>query len=142
MGEQVILHVEVATDQWFVKGAKIADFSLPNALVLNHQANNINSVVRKHGRRYASQIVEIPLYPQTEGRFVIPSLAVEFTVKHGNESVSGMLETTPVAFDVRLPSPEFCRQMRGWLGNASLCLKQLDVFRLTLTMGIPFVSAM
>ncbi|MBU2870908.1 BatD family protein [Colwellia sp. E2M01] len=104
VGQPYVVSIEVATDRWFDSGSKIANFSLPHVVM---PANNIittNGSQNIAGTTWSTQTHDITLYPNEAGRYDLPSIEIKVSVNtEHNGSISGVLSTKPVSFDITLP---------------------------------------
>lgn len=107
IGSQVTLTIDISIpiDATFSQGTIINHFEMPDAVVLAQGSFAVNSVSRINGKRYINQLWEIPIFPQATGEYVIPPIVINIGLIHKNETITGKLLTTPLAFSTFIPSP-------------------------------------
>ncbi|MCP3699302.1 MAG: protein BatD [Aliivibrio sp.] len=101
--QQVIVTIELLTDTWFTKGTRIHRFEVDNALVLQRNSFANNSIEKIDGKTYSKQSWELVLYPLESGKYTIPSIVVDVSVKGDNGNVSGQIITAPLHFSANQP---------------------------------------
>lgn len=107
IASQVTLTIDISIpiDAKFSQGTLISHFEIPDAIVLAQGPFAMNSVTRIKGKRYINQLWEIPIFPQAAGEYVIPPIVIEMGIEHNNETITGKLLTSPLAFSAFTPSP-------------------------------------
>jgi len=101
--EQVVVSIEILTDTWFTKGTRIHRFELNDALVLQRNQFAVNSTERINGKTYSKQLWEVVVYPLKSGKYHIPEIWVELSVRGDNGNVQGYLATEPISFTATQP---------------------------------------
>lgn len=105
VNEQVILYIEVATPRWFTGGTRIGSIEIPNVITKQRNQLATNYTEKKLGKTWSRQRWEVTLYPQSSGKFVVPSIPVGVQVSAPNgEKVTGTLYTKPIHFLASVPS--------------------------------------
>lgn len=105
VNEQVILTIEVATPRWLTGGTRIGSIDIPNVIAKQRNQLATNYTERVGGTTWSRQRWEVTIYPQTEGKFVIPRIPVGVQVSAPDGSnVAGTLYTQSLQFEAFLPS--------------------------------------
>ena len=102
--QPIVFEVEVATNRWFSRGARIVAPTIVGTVILPVDGLGINSTKRVDGITWATQTREITLYAQKEGQFRLPAIEVYISVnteKYGE--IEGTVFTRPLVFDVEIP---------------------------------------
>jgi len=103
--QQVLLHIEISTDRWFSGGTRIGHVDMRDAIVLQREAFAVNSTRREVTRTWAIQQWTLMIYPQRDGRFDIPAVAVNLSIAGDDGApVKGTLYTEPLIFTTTLPA--------------------------------------
>jgi len=104
--QQVQLHIEIATDRWFSAGTRIGHMDVRDAIVLQRETFAVNSTRRQGAQTWAIQQWTLMIYPQREGRFDVPAVAVHLSVAgdDGAAAVEGTVYTAPLMFTAALPA--------------------------------------
>lgn len=122
--QQVILVIDVGTDNWFSGGTKIGRLDVKNLLVMQRNKLATNYSERKLGVSWARQRWEITLYPLSSGKYVIPPTSVTVNVvSPTREKVSGTLITPPLNFSANLPSAKLTNDT-PWLSATNVNITQ------------------
>jgi hypothetical protein len=84
-GQKMVLNLKIGVDTYFTRAAKFSLPEMEQALVLlNSQA--INSGESRHGKRYATQLWEIDIYPNRAGILMVPAITLGFSRAPDSES--------------------------------------------------------
>jgi len=107
VGQPVRVWVEVMTRTWFLQAPQFPPtIEVRHAVVIPPDAFGVNSTERIGRDTYAVQSRAYTIFPQTQGRFEIPRIAVRLVVAQDDASRSPeiTLRTEPVMIESRLPT--------------------------------------
>lgn len=102
--QQVNLYIEVATPRWFIGGTRITTPEIDDVVVLRRERFAVNSTRREDQQTWSVQLWNMTLYPQRDGKFLVPALNVDVSVANENsEAIEKQLKTSPLEFSVTVP---------------------------------------
>jgi hypothetical protein len=107
VGEKRQLTVTLLTENWYTGAAEFPILKVDPAFVLQPKGFAINSSVTREGKRYAAQSRDYNIFPDGEGRLVIPPFEVRAPVAvfEGRltvpATVTRLLLQEPLVFDVK-----------------------------------------
>lgn len=122
--DEITLNIQVFTDRWFTKGTTIYIPKIKDAIVLKQGKFSSNATMKKNGKTYSVQNWELVIYPQKEGKFIIPSIPVNVTMSESTRNtVEGTLYTEPLEFDV-IVSDRRMKEGLDWLSASDFKVSQ------------------
>jgi hypothetical protein len=103
-GQQARLYLTIATDRWFSGGTRITIPEVPGLVILQTEQFASNASETRNGENWVLQRWSLDVYPQREGRFVIPPLTMKVRVSAGPAvDVEGELSAPAVTFSAAIP---------------------------------------
>ena len=105
-GQKRTLRVTVLTENWFSGATDFPHLNVSPGFVQQPKGFAINSTSRRHGKMYAAQSREYGIFPDTEGRLVVPPFDLLARVAQSGEqggvpfSVERKLRQLPLVFEV------------------------------------------
>ncbi|GAM57977.1 batD protein [Vibrio ishigakensis] len=124
VNEQIIMYVELATPRWFTSGTRISLPEIQNVLVKQQSQLATNFTQRIEGQTWSTQRWEVALYPQQQGKFTVPPVAVEVQVsteKNGN--LKQKLFTKALKFEAEIPSGQLTEDSE-WVSSPDASIEQ------------------
>ena len=104
-GRKLTLGITLATDRWFSGGTRISLPEVPGLVIVQSEQFAANASERRGDQEWVLQRWALDVYPQREGEFTIPPLALRVKVNAGDAGdVEGALNSPPVSFTVTLPA--------------------------------------
>ena len=104
-GRKLTLGITLATDRWFSGGTRISLPEVPGLVIVQSEQFAANASERRGDQDWVLQRWALDVYPQREGEFTIPPLALRVKVNAGDAGdVEGALSSPPVSFTVTLPA--------------------------------------
>jgi hypothetical protein len=123
VGQEVRLVIEVATRRWFAGGTRIRPPEIRNLVVLQRDQFATNLSRNEEGQTWVVQQWGLELYPQIEGGYQLPGIALELAVNDAKAGiVRGKLTTAPLDFSAAVPA--LLRSTERWLATPSLKVSQ------------------
>ncbi len=122
-GQRALLTLEVATSTWFTGGTRIRIPEVPGLVILQTEQFAANASETREGRPWVVQRWTLDVYPQRDGEFSIPPIALSLNVNAGERgSIGGELLTPPVDFTVQIPSA--LKQADFWVASPTFSVTQ------------------
>jgi|GEM_PF-6200761 len=116
VGQQRILHVHIYTRRWFKRVPKMPRLEMTGAVVIQPKGFGVNFTEQINGQNYNVQTQEYQIFPQHQGAFYIPALAVNFAVQTESGGREVKLESRSIGFVVQ-----------PLLGGSGLVAKNLNL---------------
>ncbi len=118
-GQEVQLQLILSTNRWFASGTRLHIPEMRNMLVLQREAFAVNSSRYAKGQTWVVQTWELSLFPQREGVFQTPAVALEVKVNHEQYGVVEGRVLAPV-LEFQVTAPASTRQLTNWVSTPSL----------------------
>lgn len=97
-GRKLTLGITLATDRWFSGGTRISLPEVPGLVIVQSEQFAANASERRGDQDWVLQRWALDVYPQREGEFTIPPLALRVKVNAGDAGdVEGALSSPPSA---------------------------------------------
>ncbi len=122
-GQEVQLQIILSTNRWFAGGTRLQIPEIEDMLVLQREAFAVNSSRYVNGQTWVVQTWELSLFPQQEGVFQTPAVALQVKVNHEQGVVEGRVQAPVREFQVS--APESTRGLASWLATPSLEVERL-----------------
>jgi hypothetical protein len=123
VGQELRLIIEISTRRWFAGGTAIHPPEISNLVILRRNQFATNLSRREEGSTWVVQQWQLELYPQQEGRFLLPPVDLELAVNSAEHGiVRGHLETPAMEFFAEVP--ELLRTVERWLATPGLEVSQ------------------
>ncbi len=105
VGQAVPLNVEVIVPTWFTAAPRFPELEVENAVTLSPEAA-VNFVVQSAGKTFSAQGQRYLIFPQTKGKYTVPSVKVEvsYALLDGKPSAPAFLSSFPLTFEARVPT--------------------------------------
>ncbi|MCL6416448.1 BatD family protein [Aestuariirhabdus sp. Z084] len=121
VSQQLTLTIEISTNRWFAGGTRIGTIEVDGAVVLQREKFAVNSSRQVDGASWAVQQWAITLYPQREGRFQVPAIAVNISIAGENQQrIEGVIQTQPLNF--LAVTPDAMADRAAWIAVPSLSI--------------------
>ncbi len=122
-GQEVRLMIEVSTPRWFAGGTGIKAPEVPGLLILRRNEFAVNLSRREAGTTWVVQRWQLELYPQREGAFSVPPVALTLAVNDADLGiVRGTVETETLSFVATVPA--VLADTPRWLATPSFEIRQ------------------
>ncbi|MEE4192187.1 MAG: hypothetical protein V2I66_11455 [Halieaceae bacterium] len=122
-GQEVRLLIEVSTPRWFAGGTGIKAPEVRRLLILRRNEFAVNLSRREGGATWVVQRWQLELYPQREGAFTVPPVALTLAVNDAELGiVRGTVETVPLTFEASVPA--VLANTPRWLATPSFEVRQ------------------
>ncbi len=122
-GQEVRLLIEVSTPRWFAGGTGIKAPDVPGLLIMRRNEFAVNLSRREAGVTWVVQRWQLELYPQREGNFSVPPVALTLAVNDADLGiVRGTVETGPLTFAASVPA--VLADTPRWLATPSFNVRQ------------------
>lgn len=108
-GQKRVLQVNIYTRYWFKRVPQMPPLKIADVVVIQPKGFGVNFTESHHGVNYNVQTQEYQLFPQRQGVFVIPALAVDFAVQREQRPEEISLETEPLYLLAKPLAPEQAR---------------------------------
>ena len=131
VSQQINLHIEVATPQWFTGGTRIGALEVDDLVVLRREKFAVNSTRDIDDQTWTVQLWTMTLYPQRDGEFLIPPIELRLSVANEqSESIKVRMETAPISFVASTPNELITRKKKStesdfdWLATTRFDLSE------------------
>ncbi len=122
-GQRTELVLEVATSNWFTGGTRIRIPEVPGLVILQTEQFAANASETRDGQPWVVQRWTLDMYPQREGDFSVPPIALSVSVNGGDRGdISGEILSPSVDFTVQIPSA--LEQADFWVASPSFSVTQ------------------
>jgi len=122
-GQRTELVLEVATSNWFTGGTRIRIPEVPGLVILQTEQFAANASETRDGQPWVIQRWTLDMYPQREGDFNVPAIALSVSVNGGAQGeISGEILSPSVDFTVQMPAA--LEQAGFWVASPSFRVTQ------------------
>jgi hypothetical protein len=122
-GQKLALELEVATTRWFAGGTRINLPEVPGLVILQTESFASNATEQRNGESWVVQRWTVDIYPQREGAFVVPPVALMVQVNDALAgTISGVIRAPGVRFKAEVPA-ELARAQQ-WVAAPSFGVSQ------------------
>lgn len=122
-GQKLALELEIATTRWFTGGTRIKLPEVPGLVILQTESFASNATEQRNGESWVVQRWTVDIYPQREGTFAIPPIALTVQVNDdlaGN--ISGVIRAPGVRFRAEVPVE--LAQAQQWVAAPDFVVSQ------------------
>ena len=122
-GQKLALELEIATTRWFTGGTRINLPEVPGLVILQTESFASNATEQRNGESWVVQRWTVDIYPQREGTFAVPPIALTVQVNDalaGN--IGGVISAPGVRFSAEVPAE--LEQAQQWVAAPSFDVSQ------------------
>jgi hypothetical protein len=122
-GQKLTLSLTIATDRWFTGGTRIKIPEVPGLIILQTDQFASNASEMRGGQNWVLQRWSLDVYPQREGAFALPPIAVRIKVNAGDAGdVEGELTSAATRFNTAIPAA--LAEVEHWVAAPQFTVNQ------------------
>ena len=122
-GQKLALELKIATTRWFAGGTRIKLPEIPGLVILQTESFASNATEQRNGESWVVQRWTVDIYPQREGAFVVPPIALTVQINDALAgTISGVIKAPGVRFKAEVPA-ELARAQQ-WVAAPSFGVSQ------------------